>query len=193
MISYKILISILAVILTFVGYVPYFRDIIKKKTSPHIFTWFIWTLTGFIGYGLQVTGGGGVGTWALLMASICCFAVFLLSLRVGKKDITTLDIAFLILALVALFLWVVVKQPVASVILITIVDLLGFAPTIRKSWDKPYSETLFTYELCFIRHGLSVFALERFNILTVLYPVTWSLANLFFVIILVLRRRKVVK
>ena len=56
---YKILISIFAVILTFVAYVPYIQDIIKKKTTPHAFTWFIFTLAGSIACGLQIFGGAG--------------------------------------------------------------------------------------------------------------------------------------
>src|SRR6185369_17828052 len=116
MLSYKIIISLIAVILTFVGYVPYIRDIIRKKTKPHAFTWFVWTLAGFIAYGLQVIGGAGVGSWALLAASIVCLLIFILSLRVGGKDISLSDVIFLTLALVALFLWLVVKQPVWSVI-----------------------------------------------------------------------------
>ena len=189
MISYKIIISLVAVVLTFVGYVPYVRDVLKKKTTPHSFTWFIWGLVGFIGYGLQVFGGAGVGSWALLVACCVCFFIFILSLRIGDKDITLSDIIFFLLALVSLFLWLVVKQPVWSAILAVTVEILGFIPTIRKSWNNPYSETLFTYEVCFFRHGLSIFALQQFNILTLLYPIVWSLANLVFAIILIIRRR----
>lgn len=187
--SYKIIISIIAVILTFVGYVPYIQDVIKKKTKPHAFTWFVWTLAGSIAYGLQVFGGAGVGSWALLSACITCFFIFVLSLRIGNKDITTSDIIFLILALFSLLLWIVAKQPVWSVILATTVELLGFVPTIRKSWNKPYSETLFTYEVCIFRHGISIIALQQFNILTLLYPVAWTVANIIFTIILIIRRQ----
>jgi uncharacterized protein with PQ loop repeat len=59
---YKIIISVIVVILTFVGYVPYVIDILKKKTTPHAFTWFIFSLAGGIGCALQVFGGAGVGS-----------------------------------------------------------------------------------------------------------------------------------
>ncbi|MDB5259741.1 MAG: conserved hypothetical rane protein [Candidatus Taylorbacteria bacterium] len=187
--DYKIFISIIAVILTFVGYVPYIRDVIKKKTKPHAFTWFVFTLSGGVGYALQVFGGAGVGSWALLAAVIICFVIFILSLRIGDKDVAPSDFIFLFLALVSLFLWLVVKQPVWSAILAAATELLGFMPTIRKSWNNPHSETLWTYEVAFFRHGLSIFALQRFNILTLLYPIAWTAANLIFCIILVVRRK----
>lgn len=114
-------------------------------------------------------------------------------MRIGKKDITKLDTVFFILSLVALFLWLVAKQPVLSVILVASTDMLGFVPTIRKSWNKPYSETLFLYELNTIRHGLSLLALEQYNIVTWLYPVSWTIANGLFSVMLIIRRKQISK
>ena len=189
--NYKIVISILAIILAFLGYIPYVYNIIKKKTKPHCFTWFISTISGFTLYALQVTGGAGVGSWSLLAASIICLIIFLLSLGIGNKDITRSDIIFLVLALFALFLWFVVKQPVLSLVLLNAVEVLGFVPTIRKSWNSPYSETLFLYEVCILRHGLSIFALQKFNVLTVLTPVIWTVVNIIITSILIIRRWKI--
>lgn len=191
--QYRIILSVVTIVLTFIGYAPYFRDILKKKTTPHVFTWFILTLAGFITYGLQVVGGGGVGSWSLLAATLIAFVFFLYALKAGKKNITLSDIFFLLLALVALFMWLVVKQPVWSVILITSAEILGFVPTVRKSWNQPYSETLSTYEIFIVRLGLSVFALEKINILTALYPIAWTAVNIFFSIFLIIRRKQLAK
>lgn len=81
----------------------------------------------------QIYGGGGVGSWPLIFTVISCFIIFFLSLRIGNKDITGLDIACLFLSIIALFLWIVVKQPVWSVILATSAEIVGFIPTVRKS------------------------------------------------------------
>jgi hypothetical protein len=142
---------------------------------------------------LQVSGGAGAGSWVTLGAVIIAFVIFACGLRNGKKDITKSDTLFFILALIALLFWLLAKQPIISVILVTVIDLFGFAPTIRKSWNKPYSETLFTYQLNAFRHGLSVLALQKYSILTWLYPISWALANLIFSIILIVRRRQVKK
>jgi hypothetical protein len=100
---------------------------------------------------------------------------------------------FLILAFVSLLIWLFAKQPVISVLLATTVDLLGFAPTIRKSWTKPYSETLSFYFLNTIRFILAVISLQRYTIITALYPTTWFLANGLFAILLILRRKQLSK
>jgi hypothetical protein len=189
----KTIISIVAILLTFIGYIPYIRDTLKKKTTPHIFTWFIWGFVTAIAYGLQVTNGAGVGSWITLFIAIICFFIFFLGLRRGKKDITRSDTVFFILSFAALFLWLIAKQPVLSVILASTVDMFGFVPTIRKSWNKPFSETLFSYELNAIRHGLSLFALQNYSIVTWLYPATWVIANALFSIILIVRRKQLDK
>jgi len=189
----KTIFSIVAILLTFIGYIPYIRDTLQRKTTPHIYTWFIWGLVTAIAYGLQVGAGAGVGSWVTLAVVIVCFFIFFLGLRNGKKDITKSDTIFFLLSLVALFLWLVAKQPVWSVILVSSIDMLGFIPTIRKSWNKPYSETLFSYELNSFRHGLSILALQQYSIITWLYPATWVIANGLFSIMLIIRRKQIGK
>ena len=184
--DYKIIISIISVILVFVGYVPYIIDILKRKTTPHTFTFLIWGLARSITWALQVHGGAGVGAWITFAVSAVCIFIFFLCLKYGEKSITRSDILFFALALFSLFLWLVVKQPLLSVILVVLTDVLGFAPTIRKSWNKPHSETLFTWWVAAFRHALGIIALEKFNIFTLLYPVAWVAANLIFCFILLI-------
>ncbi len=191
MTDFKTSISIIAILLTFIAYIPYVRDTLHGKTTPHIYTWFIWGLVTAIAFGLQVEGGAGVGSWVTFAVVIACFFVFLLGIRSGKKDITNLDTIFFILSLIALFLWLIAKQPILSVILVSFTDILAFIPTIRKSWNKPYSETLFLYSLNSFRHGLSLLALEHYSIVTYLYPLTWTFANALFSIMLIVRRKQI--
>lgn len=188
--NYKMIISFVAVILMVFAYVPYILDIFRRKTKPHAFSFFIWGSASFLIYVLQIKGGAGVGSWVTLGVSLISIFIFILALRYGEKNITKIDILFFILSIISLLLWVIVKQPIWSIVLIVLVDILGFGPTIRKSWNKPYSETLILYEMSALRHGLAIFALERFNILTLLNPVTWTLANGLFAIMLIVRRRK---
>jgi len=186
----KASISVLAILLTFIGYIPYLRDTMIGKTKPHVFSWFIWGFVTLIAFALQVSGDAGVGAWVTLAAAVVSFIVCGLGLRNGNKNIAKIDVFFLIAAFIATAVWLVAKQPVLSVILISTIEMLGFAPTIRKSWNDPFSETLFTYSLNAFRHGLSVFALENYSVVTWLYPVTWALANGLFAVMLVVRRKQ---
>lgn len=189
----KIIISIIAVILSFIGYGIYIRDIVRKKTVPHAFTFLIWSIASSVTWALQVYGGAGVGAWITFAVSAICIIIFFLSLKYGEKQITKIDILFLFFSFVALALWLWAKQPIWSMILLVATDVLGFGPTIRKSWNKPYQENLFTWELTAFRHALGIIALEQFNVLTLLYPVTWVIVNGLFSVFLIIRRKQISK
>lgn len=189
--EYKAFISAVVVMMVFIAYIPYFRDIFRGKTVPHTFTWLVWTLAVGTTCALQVAGGAGVGAWMTAVLAVVCLVIFVLSFWYGTKNITKLDIFFLILALASLGLWLVADQPILSVILVVATDIFGLAPTIRKSWHEPFSETLLMYQITTVRHALSIFALEEFNMLTTLYPVMWVLANAAFSAMLMIRRAQV--
>jgi hypothetical protein len=168
MINYKIFISFVAVILSFVGYGVYISDILRKKNTPHSFTFFIWGLTSSIIWALQVYGGAGVGAWVTFSVALICIFIFLLSIKYGEKNITLVDVVFLIISLLAIILWFFAKQPIWSMILLVAIEVSGFVPTIRKSWNKPQKESLFTWEITAFRHLLSIFALQSCYILKIL-------------------------
>ncbi len=185
----KTFFSILAILLTLIGYIPYVRNILKGKTIPHAYTWFIFTLATVFVFGLQLAAGAGVGAFVTLVISISVFVIFIFSLFKGEKNITLSDTIFFILALTALVLWRVAEQPILSVILLSIINILAFAPTIRKSWNKPYSETLLTYIINASRYGVGLLALEHYNIVTVFFPASAMAITFTFVLILSVRRR----
>ena len=185
----KDIIGVIAVVLTFIGYAPYIRDIFKGTTKPHIFSWFTWILTTGLVYALQATSGPGA--WVTLSLVILMSFITIVSFKRGYKDIKKIDIIFFLLAILALPLWLIIKQPVLSIILLTAIDVAGFIPTIRKSWNAPHTETLSFYIITAFRHALSIFALEQFSIVTALYPIAWVFANALFAVILIVRRRKI--
>ncbi len=186
----KAIIGIIAVLLTFAGYIPYIRDTLKQKTTPHIYTWFIWGLVTAIAFGLQITHQAGPGAYTTLAAAIVCFIIFGFGIRQGNRNVTKSDTVFFVLSILALILWLFAKQPVLSVILVSTVDMLGFIPTIRKSWHKPHEETLISYLINTFRFCLALLALDHYTLITSLYPTTWIVANGAFCIYLISRRKQ---
>lgn len=192
MIEIKPLLGTIAVILTFLGYIPYIRDILKNKTTPHIYSWFLWGFVTALAFALQMVDHAGPGAYVTLAAAFLCGVVLILSVvRKGGKDIKPIDGVFITLAFISLGFWLVAKQPVVSAILTTVTDLLGFMPTIRKTWNKPWSETLSFYWANTFRFGLAMFALNRYTIMTAFYPIAWLLANGSFAVMLMVRRKYV--
>lgn len=182
-------IAAIAVLLTFIAYIPYFRDIIRGKTHPHLYSWGLWGLLTLIIFALQIVGHAGPGAYVTLVAGSLCFIVIGLSLKYGKRDITLSDTVVLILTLITIVLWLIAKQPVLSIILATIADLLAFIPTVRKSWSNPRSETLSLYVTNSVRFTLAIIALKQYSLLTALWPAAWAIGNAAFSIMLIYRRR----
>jgi hypothetical protein len=116
--------------------------------------------------------------------------IVVIAIKRGEKNITRSDRLNLVGAGLALVLWFVTSGPLLSVILITIVDFLGFMPTIRKSYNKPHEETLIHYVLAGLKFVLAIIALDNYTVVTWLYPASLVVANLAFVFMLVVRRRK---
>lgn len=188
----KNLLGIVAAALVFVGYIPYIRDVFKGKTQPHIYSWFLWAFVTSIAFALQFSGGAGSGAFVTLAAAVMCVVIIFLGFfKKNKVQIVKLDTVFLVLAFIALGLWLLAKQPVLSALLATAVDLLGFAPTIRKSWNNPHSETVSFYFLNTFRFGLAVVALQKYSVVTAAYPISWLIANGLFAMMLVIRRKQI--
>lgn len=78
-----------------------------------------------------------------------------------------------------------------AVILITIVDMIAFFPTFRKSYHKPQEETLSEYGLAALKFFISLFALSSFNVSTILYPISLVVTNGAFVAFAWVRRKNV--
>jgi len=143
--DYKTIFSVIGVVIGLLVSYPYIRDIFLLKTKPHIYTWLIWTITTATATFAAYHGNGG---WALLnlvaMTSITSF-IFLLSIKYGTKNITLWDTVILIATLFAIFIWWQLKQPLISVLMVTAIDVLGYVPSFRKSWQEPWSETLISW------------------------------------------------
>lgn len=189
----KTIIGIVTVILAAVSYVPYFRDMLSGKTKPHAFSWLIWAVLNGIAYIGQVHDKGGAGSWPLGFTVVAMSAIFLVSLKKGEKDIRPFDWFCLIAAGFALIPWLLADSPLTSIILVTIIDLLGFMPTIRKVYIRPFQETLFTHVLSTIKYGLILIALQTYTAVTVLFPLAVFIADGLLVALIMVRRKQVGK
>ena len=189
----KQIISGIAVFLTFVAYVPYYRDILNGKTTPHVYSWALWSLLTILLVALQMAGGAGAASWVTIAAGLLCFGVVILSFKSSKKDITTSDTTVAILSLLAMCFWLFAKQPIISILLVILADVLAFLPTIRKSWINPYSETLSLYATNALRFFLALAAVEHYTFLSTSWIAFWALGNALFSFMLVVRRRQILK
>jgi len=188
----KFLFSLVAAFLLVVGGdFPYIRDIFRGRTKPHAYTWLIWTITQGVALLGLFYGKGGWGSWALLIGTLFVFFIFLLSLKYGTKNITKFDTVILIVALLAVVVWFQLDNPLLAVIMVSIIDFLGYVPSFRKAFQEPWTETVISWVMFFVANTFIIFSLAEYNPLTLTYMLTIEAANLTLIIICLARRRVV--
>lgn len=188
--DYHVVFAVLGSLLGLLSFLPYFRDIFRGTTKPHIFTWFVWTLLTGITFFIQLAEGGGVGAWVSGVESLCCGAVAVFAYTRGEKEITLFDWICFCMALLAVGAWLFAHQPLLAVILVVCADALGFAPTFRKSYWKPHEETALQYGTSALHWSFGVVALQSFVLVNWLYPAAISILDIALVAVLLIRRRQ---
>jgi len=189
----KEFLGVVAVILGFVSFFPYIRDILKGKTQPHLYTYIIWGIVTALAFFGQYVAGAGPGAWTTGVMEILTLFVLALCFRYGTKDITGFDTVLLVIALVAIIPWFLTKDPTVSIVIATLIDVCAFLPTIRKTLNDADSETLISWVVNLLRHGVAIFALTTFTLATYIYPAALLFMNAVVVSVIVFGKRPTVE
>ncbi len=170
-------IAIVAACLAIIGNVPYLWDVFKGKVKPHPYTWLVWSIISCVVFFGQVAKGAGVGAIPTAASEIFTIIIFLFSLKYGFKKISHTDTVFLIVALLGLIPWLLTKDPTLSVVIAVSIDIIGFIPTLRKTWNHPETEVPILYSMNVLRHILMLFSLEAYNIATTFHSFAMIITN----------------
>lgn len=185
----KEVLSAVAVALTLIAFLPYIRSILRDEIKPHVFSWIIWGSTTFVVFLAQLQDGAGVGAWPIgISGGITILVALLAYWKRADITITKTDWLFFAAALSSLPLWYATSNPLWAVVILTIVDVLGFGPTFRKSYSLPHSESLLFFGLFAARNLIVIAALENYSITTVLFPAVIAGACLLLMALIKYRR-----
>jgi hypothetical protein len=174
-------VAIIAAILAFVGNISYLKDVFKGKIKPHPYTWFIWSIVSMTTFFGGLAKGAGIGALPTGAAEGFTIVIFLFSLksvfRGDVSDIRMIDNYFLVLCLLSFIPWILTNDPTVSVVVVVLIDLVAFIPTLRKTWAHPETEKPLLYEMNVSRHALTLFSLEAYNIATMLHSIVMICTN----------------
>lgn len=191
--DYHVLIGIVTVLFGLVGYGFYFWSIWYGETRPHLFTWLTFLLLDATVFWAQWLHGAGPGSWALLLSAVENTLVCVFALKWGEKRITATDTVSFAAALCGIALWWLTSDALAAVVIAAGVNALAYIPTFRKTYVRPRSESLVLWTLDLFRFGLSLVALEAFNLVNALLPATIVLGNAALIAMVLIRRRRVAR
>ncbi|MGZ2745326.1 hypothetical protein [Burkholderia stagnalis] len=169
--------------------IPYGLAIFRRAVRPHLFTWLIWSVVTAIAAAGQWVAGAGPSAWCTAAIAATCFLTFVASLFRGERGWTVSDWVFLGAAFSAVPVWVLARDPTASVCLVTLIELAGLGPTIRKSFRDPWSESLAYFALCVVKYALAVLALRTWSVAVAFYPIVNIAASIGVCMLMIVRRR----
>lgn len=189
--STRNVLSLVAILITSGAFLPYIRGILRGTIHPHVCSWSIWgTVTLLVGIA-QVHDGGGPGAWAIGFSAALSLVIALLAFRhQGDRAITRSDLGFALAACCSLPIWWVTNELMWSVILLTVIDILGFGPTLRSCWMDPARESAGFFAAFAARNIIVVAALDRWSVITVTFPLALAVACLVVVAVIMIRRHR---
>jgi hypothetical protein len=193
MISLKAIFALATIGIIFAVYFLYIRDILLRKIQPHIYSWIVWGITMGTATAGSLLGGGGTGSWPLFFGTFFICVITLLCLRFGTKNITRSDTVALLAALLAIFVWWQLDNPLLVVLMATSIDAVGYFPTFRKTWEEPSSESAYFWLLSTIGTGINIGALAAYNYLTLPYLIMMGILNFVVFSIVVMRGKQVLR
>jgi len=177
----KIVASVAATGIALVAYIPYLLDMFRGKNKPHLYTWIsIFLITAVVAY-LQLIGGAGIGAIPVVIGVGVDVIILFYCFKFGTTDIIFMDKICLGISIIGLASYVALHdKPIVALALVSIAEVISFIPTVRKTRNDPYSESLPSYYLLLGKLSLILVALQKYNLLTVSYPALWILVFVVF-------------
>ena len=131
-----------------------------------------------------------MGAWPIGVSGAITLGVAVLAfLKRADTTIVKADWFFLAFASTAIPLWFFTANPLFAVIILTIADLSGFGPSVRKAYQFPYEENALFFGIGAVRNAFVIAALEHYSWTTALFPAAIGLACLMFLALILMRRR----
>ncbi|MBP2369711.1 hypothetical protein [Pseudonocardia parietis] len=131
------------------GSARYCIAIVHGRASPNLVTWILWAVAGLTAFLAQLDSGVGLPAALTLAAGLGPVAVVTTAMLSGRSrlQVDRLDVACGLTAVLALVAWLVLDRAPVAVALAVAADAVAAAPTIRKVWNAPRSESTLFYVL----------------------------------------------
>lgn len=189
--TFIITFGILSGVLNTIGLAPYLVDIFRHKTKPERATWWIWLALNIVAFAAQVAAGA---TWSLIMTGAQLMAVLsiaILSVRYGYGKFHKKDALSLVFAGIGLALWLATERPLLALIIVVVIDLVGFMLTISKTWKAPHTETFIAWVFASFSGLLGLLSVGEIDVTKLIYPLYVTIGNTIMVSIIWHRRRSI--
>ena len=189
----KDIVGIISILATVGATIPYLWKSLQGKIHPHLFTWIIWCTTTGITAAARMSAHAGPGAWAQWAGAVSCLLVAIVAIFRGERNFTRSDVLAFVTALAAIPVWLLTDNPLYAAVIVTFIDVAGYYPTFRKTYNAPYHEAIFNYVVANIVHVCSLIATQDYNVTTLIFPSTLFFANAALISFIMWRRQIVAR
>lgn len=169
--------GVLSGVLSFIGYPPYIRDMLKGETRPERASWFLWIVLGLIAFSTQYVEGA---TYSLVLPFahvVIMTIVFLLSFRYGIGGFSKRDRIGLLVAGIGLILWFITDKASIALFSSILIGAIGGVLTSVKSFYNPDTESLFLWVVSALSGLCALLSLEQASGILLAYPIYFLINN----------------
>jgi hypothetical protein len=187
---FKDVMGALSVAIALFSYALYVWKTFRAHARPHPLSWLIFGMLSGTGFLIQLDQSAGAGSWVMGVTAAVCFMLCLIGFWQGERTFPWYEWAFLAAAAIvfAFYLWS--QQPAASAMLASVVNVLGFGPTLTKAWSRPHSDSASTFMLNGLKFVPSLLAMDSVTIATCVLPASLVVTNLAVALIIYMRRKQ---
>ncbi len=187
--SKELIFALISVGLMCIGFIPLWRDIIARRTTPHPFTVWVWAILTLINIYILLKNGEYIGMIPPVCMGICLLWESLVWIfRIKHLMINWFDILCLSLSCICIIYLLVFKNLLNTVILTAIVDFIAILPTFKKWWLQPWTETIFNFFIWAISQLFIILALEAPNLETSIFWGYVFFIDIILVVLIMYRR-----
>ena len=188
--SFKDLMGALAVAMAVVAYGIYIGQTLRGGARPHPLSWLIFGILSGTGYLVQLDQDAGPGSWVMFITAVSCLLLCLMSFWRGERAFPWYEWAFLAVATVIFIFYLWSRQPTVSAVLASIINAVGFGPTLTKAWSRPHTDSVTTFTLNGLKFVPSLFAMDSISVATCVMPASLIVTNLAVAAIIWMRRKQ---
>lgn len=170
---------LLLVAITILGSASYalgIKQMIQGKYVPSTFSRVVWVLLAINSFAAVILSHSS--TASILLGGILLLgniAMCVASLWKGTKELGRLEYICILLLILSALVWIFFKAPLLNLTISLIAHFIGAAPTFKKVWADPASESTGFWSLFFFASLLSIFASPGSSLQAIILPIYFTL------------------
>ncbi|MDE1810994.1 MAG: hypothetical protein KGH66_03060 [Candidatus Micrarchaeota archaeon] len=164
----------------------------KGKVKPNRVSWGMWSVAPTIATLAAISKGVGWAVLPVFMSGFQPFLIFVSSFLIKNSywKLSKFDYGCGILSILSLILWGVTRSPDVAILFAIASDGFAVIPTVVKAWNHPGTEDVSPFLSGEFNTITAFFAITSWSFAAVAFPTYLTIANLFLIGSILLRRRR---